>query len=99
MSGDALLDARGVATLLGHDVPWFQRHRKKLEAAGFPKRLAGLGNRWDPLAIRAWRLAQMDPGLRQVLEAARSDGAAAPDDGTLGARLKARAAALAATLS
>lgn len=57
------------AYLLGRKVEWFYRNRKWLEAElHFPKPL--LGSDYDPLAIMAWRLAQMDPALRAVLEAA-----------------------------
>lgn len=63
------LSAGQVAYLLGgKTVDWFYRNRRKLEAQGFPKPC--LGGCYDPLALYAWRLAQLEPGLRAVLAAA-----------------------------
>jgi len=49
-----LLDDNEVARLLGYrDVVTFRRHRKALEAEGFPKRRPVV-KRYSPTEIRAW---------------------------------------------
>jgi hypothetical protein len=48
-----------VAELLGlPSARAFAARRRRLEAAGFPPPLPGLGPVWDPLAIEAWRRRQ-----------------------------------------
>lgn len=71
---DRLIPIGEVALLLGFScVATFRKHhRKALEARGFPKPL--IGQCYDPMAIRAWRLQQMRPELRAVLEAAAASG-------------------------
>lgn len=64
-----LMTPAEVAYVLGRDVQWFYRHKKRLiRERRFPAPVLGFD--YDPLAIMAWRLAQMDPALRAVLEAA-----------------------------
>lgn len=53
-----LLTARDVARLLGWSVDHWYRRRRALEAAGFPRPIPELGNRWDPNAIEAWLAAR-----------------------------------------
>lgn len=66
---DRLIPIGELAALLGFScVATFRRHRKELAARGFPEPL--IGQCYDPLAVKAWRLAQMDPKLRAALEAA-----------------------------
>jgi predicted DNA-binding transcriptional regulator AlpA len=61
MSGQ-LLTAREVAHLLGHNRAWFYRNRATLEAKhGFPRAVAGCGQRWDGAAIRRWLDRQAGP--------------------------------------
>lgn len=52
-----LLTAHQVAELLALDGPRaFAQRRRRLEAEhGFPPPVPGVGQRWDPLAIEAWR--------------------------------------------
>ncbi len=67
---DKFMTPAQVAFLFGgKTADWFYRRKKALEAQGFPKPM--LGGCYDPLAIYAWRLAQLRPELRAVLEAAR----------------------------
>ncbi len=54
---ERLLCSKEVAALFNRGVEWFYKHRKGLEEQGFPKRVAGAGNRWDPEAIDEWRRA------------------------------------------
>jgi hypothetical protein len=71
------LTAGEVANLFGgKDVTWFYRNRRKLEGQGFPK--PHLGGCYDPLAIYAWRLTQLSPALRAVIEAAQATGDGEP---------------------
>ncbi|WP_206934188.1 hypothetical protein [Roseococcus thiosulfatophilus] len=53
-----LLTSHQVAELLGLRPRQFGARRAGLEAAGFPGPVAGLPDRWDPLAIEAWLAAQ-----------------------------------------
>jgi hypothetical protein len=53
-----LLTAHQVAELLGLRPRQFAARRAGLVAAGFPAAVAGLPDRWDPLAIEAWLAAQ-----------------------------------------
>jgi len=81
------LTAAQVAIELGHDVEWFYANRAALEAEhGFPKPLAGCGNRWDIRAIDAWKDAQLPASARMTTDPAVLD---------FGAGLKARAKKLA----
>lgn len=65
-----LLTAHQVAQLLALPGPRsFSARRRRLEAEGFPPPVPGLGLRWDPVAIDAWRqrVAGMAPiGADQV---------------------------------
>lgn len=74
---EPLLDHHQVAALLGRSFTWFchSRTQKRLRAQGFPRPVAGT-KRYDPAAIRAWRLKQMDPKLRAIVaeEANRDAG-------------------------
>ena len=50
---------------LGVSLDWFNRNWKNLIADhGFPPPLAGLGRRWDPVAIAAWKDAQIPAHLK-----------------------------------
>jgi predicted DNA-binding transcriptional regulator AlpA len=55
-----LLRAREVAALLGVALHWWYRHRRALEAEGFPApvRLSRGVARWDPAAIEGWLAAR-----------------------------------------
>lgn len=53
-----LLTIRQVGVLLSHSQQWFNHHRARLEGEGFPKPVAGLGMRWDPVAIDGWLARQ-----------------------------------------
>lgn len=55
-----------VAAFFGHHTTWLHKRIRKLEAAGFPRPL--IGHRYDPLAILAWRLAQLPPELRAAVQ-------------------------------
>lgn len=56
-----LITATGVAELLGITRRQFMARRRRLEAEhGFPPPVAGLPDRWDPVAIEGW-LAQQRP--------------------------------------
>lgn len=69
MSDERLWPVKRVAEFLGVQPVWFYRNRRALERERhFPAPL--IGHRYDPLAIKAWRLAQLSPRLRAVLEAA-----------------------------
>jgi hypothetical protein len=52
-----LLTAHQVAEILALDGPraFAQRRRRLEEEHGFPPPVPGVGQRWDPLAIEAWR--------------------------------------------
>ncbi len=54
-----------VAAFFGQTETWLDRHMKDLRARAFPEPLPG--RRWDPLAILAWRLAQLPPELRDAV--------------------------------
>lgn len=78
MSELRLIGPHQVAAMLGErkpgkprDVCWFFRHRRQLEARGFPKPVPGIKNGYDPRAVEAWLTAQMDPALRAVYDARR----------------------------
>jgi hypothetical protein len=65
-----------VAQLLGlPNSRSFAARRRRLEEAGFPPPLPGLGKVWDPLAIDAWRRRQ--PGAPP--SSAEAEGQAAED--------------------
>lgn len=56
-----LITSTAVAELLGITRRQFMNRRRRLEAEhGFPPPVAGLPERWDPIAIEAW-LAQQRP--------------------------------------
>jgi hypothetical protein len=56
-----------VAAFFGHHETWLYRRIKKLQDdKGFPRPL--IGHRYDPLAILAWRLAQMPPACRAAMQ-------------------------------
>lgn len=63
---DRLVPQKHVAFVLGLTLDTFSRKRAALEARGFPQPL--IGHSYDGLAIWAWRIAQMRPELRAVLE-------------------------------
>lgn len=68
-AANKLMTPAEVAYLFGRKVNWFYRHVRALERERhFPQPV--FGSDYDPLAIMAWRLAQIDPALRAVLEAA-----------------------------
>jgi hypothetical protein len=52
-----LLTAHQVAEILALDSAraFAQRRRRLEEEHGFPRPVPGVGRRWDPLAIEAWR--------------------------------------------
>lgn len=79
-----LLSAQEVAALLHRQMNWFYKHRRRLEALGFPRPVPGMGRRWDPVAIRHWLDKQ----------AGLAPASPAGDDPNWGRRLDARLAAL-----
>jgi len=59
-----LLDNDQVAALLHVSRDWWLRNKAALIAAhGFPPTVAGIPNRWDPLALAAWLDGQLPPAL------------------------------------
>lgn len=76
---ERFLTAGQVAYLFGSKTAdWLYRHRKQLEGQGFPKPL--LGGCYDPLAVYAWRLAQLAPAHRAALAATHPGDPTAPPD-------------------
>ena len=74
-----LITAAVVAAKLRHPTVWFYRNRKMLESKyGFPTKISGCGNRWDPAAIDRWLDSQMPEDLRNEDEK-RKDEADAMD--------------------
>lgn len=68
-----LLTRAQLLVVINRKTDWFSRHRKRLEAQGFPKPVPGLGNRWDPVALEQWRASargdRIDPPpFRKELE-------------------------------
>lgn len=90
MSDRRLLPTIEVCRKLAVSRDWFSRHRKALEAEGFPPPVPHFGLRWDSAAIDRW-LDQQGRAAAPVLSIVPEDDAA------LHARLAARAAALAAS--
>ena len=89
-----LITAAVVAAKLGRPAVWFYRNRKMLESErGFPTKVSGCGNRWDPAAIDRWLDSQMPDDLRSKDEK-RNDEA---DD--MDARLARRGALIARGIS
>lgn len=62
-TGRTLLTTAQAAAKLGHTVEWLYRHRKALEAKGFPPPIDALGHRYDPVAIDLWLDRQLPAHL------------------------------------
>ncbi len=66
-----MLNAIEVADLLGHSIHWFYANRKRLETEqGFPRRVPGLGKKWDVQDIESWIDAQKrraTPSANEIL--------------------------------
>lgn len=84
-----LLDAEQVAARLHVTLDWWRHNRRRLqESFGFPLPIAGIGGRWDPLAIQAWLDAQL-PAYAPRPSAANDAGAPADWSAELDRRLDA----------
>lgn len=74
MASRDLLNLDQLIAKLGKSRDWWFRNRDRLERdLGFPPRVPGMGQSWDPAAIDAWLDAQMPAHLKPAEPSAQTE--------------------------